>query len=313
MRRWSWDYVLADMKGTPLPSRFSLSNFLNPLFPSLEEVDLSAFQRGQVPILSRVNRLRKLHISVKSPFWRDIDNAVAQEVVGAIERSKATLEVLLLHLSPLPIGSLLSDHQGQGYRFSAQSFPRLRSLSLDVEACIVMLPMNIPLPLFVSLQFLRLRPPSSGRAHDLQRVRDAFGMLESSSIRLRGVTAPASEALVRYIGSYENELQDVEVYDDDHTAETSRAALAEEFFNRAILRHAVSLKELMVTTQHDDGWAFGKSNDTVLLRPLPALESVAVSVLINNDPPREKDYLVSRYETPHGNYLSKRVPENLAG
>ncbi|KAH6910331.1 hypothetical protein BKA70DRAFT_1272794 [Coprinopsis sp. MPI-PUGE-AT-0042] len=192
---------IAHPRETPLPNHFALSVVLAlvPLLASIEEIELTAFQKGQLPILSGINRLTKLHISLQAIQWRGMGIVVGGEIAGAIDRSWDTLEDLKLEKPP---GGIVSH-----------SFPRLRSLSLTAEACAVVLPADMPFPQLPSLQFLHLKPCLGGADH-LQRVDNFFTFLQGSAIRLKGVEAPATRSLIRYLDSYEDGLQELEIHSD---------------------------------------------------------------------------------------------------
>jgi hypothetical protein len=239
-----------------------------------------------------------------------------EEVAALVERSRSTLEILRLEINPRFRGllSAICQDAADSENPDPKSFPGIRSLTLTPDGWTVILPASLPLPHFPSLQFLHLTP-SLVTDDNAFRVDSFYEELQQSSVCLKGIAAPATQSLIHYLKSYQGGLQELEIHSGGQFKQSPsnyNAALAEELFNNAILMHASSLRRLTINAQYDNGWAFGNSNDTILLDPLPVLGFLKIAVFVDNNPPEDSDYIVSKIGS-HSPALISCLIENPTG
>ncbi|KAH6910327.1 hypothetical protein BKA70DRAFT_121262 [Coprinopsis sp. MPI-PUGE-AT-0042] len=270
--RWSWGSYSANQ---PVAIQA-----LQPILPSLRQVELLAFQGDHMLLLSSLPPLTRLVID-DLYYNSEVGDLVWKETTRLVARSRDTLQELRLSVWPQRCDNRTPSIQDILPR--STSFPKLKSLSLNAN--LATRSTSMALPQISSLQSLSLSGGVNRGAWP-QEQDNTFVALRQSRIHLRQVTAPESPPLLDYLASYESVLERIQIEDSgqrDTELTVPRTTLASRFFREVIPRHRSSLKEIGIDTDYDEGWAFGdsESNASMFVDPLPMLESLNMPILMN--------------------------------
>ncbi|KAH6910330.1 hypothetical protein BKA70DRAFT_1424876 [Coprinopsis sp. MPI-PUGE-AT-0042] len=230
---WSWG-SLDSYRSVSLKDSTPIVQALQPMIPSLREVELLAFRVDQIPLLDGLSLLTRLTIKPHSFTPDEVTDPVWKLVTGD-EKSWPSIQDVLSNGCESP------------------SLPKLRSLSLN--AALAMRSKTKTLPQISSLQSLSLRLGDIGWP---QGENNLFIALRQSGILLQQVIAPASAPLFDYLTSYEGILREVQIEGSwELISETSEALMgqASRFFQDVIPKHRSSLRKIEIVTSYDDGWA----------------------------------------------------------